>query len=218
MASSTQRGPTTRPSLLIRLRDCQDDDAWRAFSHLYGPLIFSFLRHRGLQEQDAAEVMQESLLQISKSIQKFTYQPERGRFRDWVYSVVRSKLSEFHRKRTRQPQLQQTMLENFSSAASEGVWKDIWLEHVVSAALARVQDRLQSTTWTAFRRIWLELAEPAEVATELGRNITWVYLAKSRGLNLLREEVNYLADELYDSNTFPVDNRHAMPVHTAAAK
>jgi RNA polymerase sigma factor (sigma-70 family) len=218
MASSTQPGPTTHPSLLIRLRDSQDDDAWRSFSHLYGPLIFSFLRRRSLQDQDAAEVMQESLLQISKSIQNFSYQPERGRFRAWVNCVVRSKLCEFYRKQQRQPRLQPLTLESVSASACEGVWNDVWMEHVVSAALARVQQRLQGPTWTAFRRVWLEFANPADVAGELDRDIAWIYLAKSRGLRMLREEVNYLADEPYDSHPIQEGDRNGMPIHVAAAE
>lgn len=217
MASSTERGPTTRPSLLIRLRDCRDDDAWRSFSQLYGPLIFSYLRRRGLQDQDSAEVMQEALLQISKSIQSFDYQPERGRFRNWVCSIVRSKLCEFHRKRQRQPAQQRLVPESLASDANESEWNDLWQEHVAAAALQRVQQRLQDSTWNAFRRVWLELADPADVAEELDRDIAWIYLAKSRGLRLLREEVSYLAEEPYDSHLSDSGDRDEVPLHAATA-
>ena len=83
MGSLSRTEPTTRPSLLIRLRDSQDHDAWRSFNHLYGPLIFDYCRNRGLQEQDAAEVMQETLLQISKSIKNVRI-PERPRSISWL--------------------------------------------------------------------------------------------------------------------------------------
>ena len=217
MASSTEGGPTTRPSLLIRLRNCQDHEAWRSFSRLYGPLIFNFCRSRGLQEQDAAEVMQESLLQIAKSIQDFQYRPEQGRFRGWVGSIVRSKLIEFYRKRHRQPKLQEATLDDLSSS-TDGGWNDIWLEHLVGAALARVEARLAHPTWTAFRRLWLEHAEPAEVAAELGRDVAWVYLAKSRGLRLLREEVTFLADEPFDPAETRASHHHDMPDHAGTTE
>jgi RNA polymerase sigma-70 factor (ECF subfamily) len=212
MGSHSRAEPTTRPSLLIRLRDRQDQEAWRSFNRLYGPLIFDFCRVRGLQEQDAAEVMQETLLQISKSIETFEYQSERGRFRGWVGTIVRSKLVEFHRKRQRMPKLQETPLEKIS-ATSDGTWNDVWLEHVVQAALAKVRSRLASQTWNAFRMVWLDHRDPNVVAQELGRDIAWVYLAKSRGLNLLREEVTFLADEPLQSIESVPEKKHAVRNH-----
>ena len=214
MGTQSRAEPTTRPSLLIRLRNRQDQEAWRAFNRLYGPLIFDFCRVRGLQEQDAAEVMQETLLQISKSIETFDYQSERGRFRGWVGTIVRSKLVEFHRKRKRMPKLQDTPLEKISST-SESAWNDVWLEHVVQAALAKVRQRLADQTWIAFRLVWLERRDPNSVAGELGRDIAWVYLAKSRGLNLLREEVMFLADEPLQTIESTPGKDHAVPDHAA---
>ncbi len=206
--------PTTRPSLLIRLRDHQDHEAWRSFNHLYVPLIFDFCRARGLQEQDAAEVTQETLLQITKSIETFDYQSERGRFRGWVGTIVRSKLVEFHRKRKRMPKLQDTPLEEVS-ATTEGAWNDVWLEHIVQAALIKVRGRLASQTWAAFQMVWLDHRDPKSVASELGRDVAWVYLAKSRGLSLLREEVTFLADEPLQSIESVPEKKHAVPNHVA---
>ncbi len=212
MGSLSRAEPTTRPSLLIRLRDSQDHEAWRSFNRLYGPLIFNFCRSRGLQEQDAAEVMQETLLQISKSIDSFEYERERGKFRGWVGSVVRSKLVEFYRRQKRLPIQQDAAIDNLS-ASTEGSWNDVWLVHLVHAALAKVQQRLASLTWNAFRAVWLDDTDPQTVARELGRDIAWVYLAKSRGLNLLREEVSFLADEPLQSFDSVPDPRHAVSDH-----
>jgi RNA polymerase sigma-70 factor (ECF subfamily) len=180
-------------------------------------MIFDFSRSRGLQEQDAAEVMQESLLQIAKSIQDFEYQPERGRFRGWVGSIVRSKLIEFHRKQSRQPKLQDATLDNIS-ASTDGAWNEVWLDHVVEAALSRVEIRLASQTWTAFRLVWLEHVDPSQVAIRLGRDVAWVYLAKSRGLRLLREEVSFLADEPFDSVDTRASDQHALPDHAGTTE
>jgi len=216
MGSHSRAEPITRPSLLIRLRDRADNDAWRSFNRLYGPLIFDFCRCRGLQESDAAEVMQETLLQITKSIQTFQYDPQRGRFRGWIGSIVHCKLIEFHRKQQRLPQLQETPLDNIA-VATDGTWNEVWLEHVVQAALTRVQHRLASDTWIAFNALWMNHRDPTEVARELGRDVAWVYVAKSRGLNLLREEVSFLADEpLQPVESLP-EIHHAVPNHAGAA-
>ena len=50
--------PLTRVSLLNRLKDGGDHQAWTAFVRLYGPVIYGFARKRGLQDADAADLMQ----------------------------------------------------------------------------------------------------------------------------------------------------------------
>jgi RNA polymerase sigma-70 factor (ECF subfamily) len=74
----------TPPSLLIRIRDARDVESWRAFVDLYGPLIYRYGRRHGLQDADAADVTQEVLAKVARSMRDFAYQPERGRFRDWL--------------------------------------------------------------------------------------------------------------------------------------
>lgn len=53
--------PATRASLLVRLRDANDAEAWRDFVRLYGPLVYEFGQRKGLQDADAANLMQEVL-------------------------------------------------------------------------------------------------------------------------------------------------------------
>lgn len=47
--------PDTRHSLLFRLRDTTDREAWRQFVEVYSPVIYHYARRRGLQDADAAE-------------------------------------------------------------------------------------------------------------------------------------------------------------------
>ena len=48
----------TRPSLLLRIRDAGDAASWGEFADLYGPIIRSYCRPRGLQDADAVDVGQ----------------------------------------------------------------------------------------------------------------------------------------------------------------
>ncbi len=93
----------TRPSLLLRLRDRTDAQAWGTFVDLYTPLVYRFCRRRGLQAADAADVAQEVMTQVMRSIGGFTYDPSVGRFRDWLGAVVRTHVGRLHRKLVRQP-------------------------------------------------------------------------------------------------------------------
>src|SRR5437764_15234745 len=93
--------PHTRPSLLVRLRDTADHEAWRQLVELYAPLVYRFLRRRGLQDADAADLTQEVLRSVASAIDSFEYDPRRGSFRGWLFTVARNKLHSFLKRQQR---------------------------------------------------------------------------------------------------------------------
>src|SRR5215510_11939375 len=98
-----QESPATRVSLLVRLRDGSDAEAWHEFVHLYAPVIYGFARKRGLQDADAADLMQEVLRSVSTAAQRLEYDPSRGTFRGWLFTVTRNKVLNFLDGRRRRP-------------------------------------------------------------------------------------------------------------------
>src|SRR5215469_6820925 len=87
--------PATRLSLLVRLCDARDDDAWSQFVEIYAPLVYGFARKHGLQDADAADLTQDVLQAVSGGIRRLDYDPKRGTFRGWLFTVVRNKLRDF---------------------------------------------------------------------------------------------------------------------------
>src|SRR5262245_29790675 len=87
-----ESGFSTRPSLLLRLRDPRDAEAWRTFVDVYGPLVYGHARRRGLKHEDAEDVTQKVFARVSEAIRAFNYQPDLGRFRDWLGTVVRNEI------------------------------------------------------------------------------------------------------------------------------
>src|SRR2546421_11891451 len=87
--------PGTRASLLIRIRDSEDKDAWRQFVALYAPLIHGLARRRGLQDADAADLTQEVLRSVTAAIPGLDYDPARGSFRGWLFTVTRRRIHDF---------------------------------------------------------------------------------------------------------------------------
>src|SRR5204862_6480657 len=85
--------PRTRASLLVRLRDPRDEAAWTEFVDLYLPLIYGYLRKQGLQDADAVDLAQEVLGAVAGAVGRLDYDPNRGAFRNWLFTVVRRKLS-----------------------------------------------------------------------------------------------------------------------------
>jgi RNA polymerase sigma-70 factor (ECF subfamily) len=97
--------PQTRPSLVLRVRDASDDAAWAQFVEIYTPLIYGYCRSRGLQDSDAADVAQEAMRMVAKAIGKFDYDPQRGKFWNWLLTIVRNRLHNFLTQMQRQPEL-----------------------------------------------------------------------------------------------------------------
>jgi len=182
----------TRPSLLIRLRDPGDHDAWSQFVTIYTPLIFGFCRGRGLAETDARDVTQEVLRAVAQSIPRFQYDRARSSFRNWLFTVVRSKLNNFLASSARQPRAasETTLLQYAETAASpslEEAWRREYQSGLVSWAAAQIQSEFKAETWNAFWRTAIA-GEPAEtVAGELGLSLNALYIARSRVTSRLRQ-------------------------------
>jgi RNA polymerase sigma factor (sigma-70 family) len=196
MADST--GDETRPSLLLRLRDPRDQEAWSRFVDVYGPLVHSHARRRGLSNEDAEDVTQRVFARVSEAIRKFDYDPQRGKFRDWLGFIVRNEVFRHWKKgerETRAPGGDDQTLEQVAGDPTDPEWTEEFHTHVLRVALARCQPRFEPDTWWAFEKVWLDHFPARDVAQELSQPIDWVYVAKSRVLKRLWQEVQELADD-----------------------
>lgn len=188
----------TRPSLLLRLRDADDAEAWRTFVKIYVPLVYGFARRHGLQDADAADLTQEVLGEVCRSIRSFKYEPARGRFRDWLFVITRRRFGRFLERRARSHAMATTEyeLERIEDDRIEAEWQDAFHSRVLRVALERIQPSFQPQTWRAFECVWLENRSAIETATELSLAIDAVYTAKSRVLKRLSEEVEEIASRI----------------------
>src|ERR1051325_10329431 len=87
--------PVTRVTLLTRMRDGRDAEAWHEFVQIHGPVVCRFARNRGLQDADAADLMQDVLRSVARNAHRMEYDPKRGTFRGWLYTVTRNKIYNF---------------------------------------------------------------------------------------------------------------------------
>lgn len=182
--------PDTSASLLLRIRDPQDHDAWTTFASVYTPLIGRYCSRRGVQPADAADITQDVLARVMKSMPTFEYAPERGRFRGWLGTLV---LNQIRTHLARRPQ-SVPLVDDHTAAEAE--WNQDFTEHVLAVALERIRGEFEASTWEAFRATWFRLEPPADVAARLGTAIHAVYVNKSRVLNRLQAEILNLSADL----------------------
>jgi RNA polymerase sigma-70 factor, ECF subfamily len=191
--SSTQ----TRPSLLVRIRDSQDAEAWRTFVTIYAPVVYQYALRRGSQHADAADLTQDVMVEVARAIRSFEYQPERGRFRHWLLTVTRHRLVRFKERIARRPERACDMeeLETVKDDRADVDWDDAFNARVLRVAMQRIQPCFEPFTWRAFECVWLEHRSAAEAALELSLRIEQIYIAKSRVLKRLSEEVQEIVEE-----------------------
>ncbi len=194
--------PLTRATLLARLKDIDDGGAWTEFVQLYGPVVYGFARKRGLQDSDAADMVQEVLRSVARNAKRMEYDPKRGTFRGWLYTVTRNKIYNFLSSQKRRPRAagdssSQERLEAFADPSNdaEADWELEYQRQLSSKAMDRVKHEFQPATWQAFWGTAVEGKQAVEVGEFLKMSAGAVYVAKSRVLARLRVEVQKLMAE-----------------------
>ena len=194
--------PLTRATLLIRLKDIDDAEAWSEFVQLYGPVVYGFARKRGLQDSDAADMVQEVLRSVARNAHRMEYDPKRGTFRGWLYTVTRNKIYNFLSAQKRQQRgagdvSSQERLEALADPKNdtEAVWELEYQRRISAKAMDRVKHEFQPATWQAFWGTAVEGRAATEVGESLKMTSGAVYVAKSRVLARLRDEVQKLMAE-----------------------
>ncbi len=191
--------PITRPSLLTRLHDAEDAEAWQTFVRVYAPLVYGHVRRRGVQDADAADLTQAVLADVLRCMRGgFEYRPERCRFRDWLGTVTRRHLLRFLHRQGQAVRGTGGPEDQFDQVPAEpdAAWTAEFNARVLRVALERIRPGFEPGTWQVFERLWLEDRPALETADALGLHIDAVYAAKSRVLKRLREEVLVLAEDL----------------------
>src|SRR6188768_3176707 len=154
--------PATRVTLLARIRDGRDADAWGEFVGLYGPVIYGFARNRGLQDADAADLMQDVLRSVSAAIGRLDYDRNQGTFRGWLFTITRNKIFNFLSARRIRPrasgdstthQLLDAQPDPNDDADS---WELEYQRRLATIAMDRIKKEFQENTWQAF---WLTAVE-----------------------------------------------------------
>jgi len=193
--------PSTRASLLIRLRDPRDHAAWVEFVNIYEPATYRLLRRHGLQDADAAEIMQELFIAVSRTVERWDPSVERGSFRGWLRRVARNLVINWLKQRDRRPRgaggsdMLSLLRDLPDDQCPESAAFDTELQRALFHRAGEiVRGNVQTTTWQAFWETSVVGTTQSETAKKLGITIGAVRIAKCRVLAQLKAAVAKLEE------------------------
>jgi len=186
----------TTTLLLDQLKEDSNESAWRQFDERFRGVVVGAARRIGLDESDAADVAQETMLQAMRDYRAGRYDRGRGRLSSWIIGIAHHRITDVLRRKERGAlQVGDTTLgqmpamEDVSSA-----WSESLRDSVFRCAWEQVprESNLSDLNLRVFELAVIRGVPPEAVASECGVSVDQVYVAKNRVSAKLREIVERL--------------------------
>jgi len=198
---------TTRQTLIQRLKDVGNDEAWKEFYDFYKQSIIGWAVHFGCSPAKADDVFQETMVCLLRKISSFEYDPNK-RFHAYLKTIVKGRCYDLFRKESRYIAASGNNSENeqlnstfdlLSPEKTESISLEndnIWLSSLIQQALRRVYGKVDQQTYKSFCMYVLENCPVKEVSERLGNlRVGTIYQQKSRMLQMLEKEFMILLEE-----------------------
>ena len=188
--------PETRPSLMVRLKDRTDDQAWFEFTEIYRPVVFRLACRRGLQHADADDLVQQVFSAVARVIDNWEIDPRRGRFRTWLSRVATNAILNALTRGLPDRGSGDSKLQDLLDAQPTFDGPDsemVRVEHrreVFRWAARQIRPEFHPDTWDSFWSTAVEGRDTAAVAREQGKTCGSIYAARSRVMRRLKEKVS----------------------------
>jgi RNA polymerase sigma-70 factor (ECF subfamily) len=184
----------TKITLLERIRDGKDPIAWQSFSDRYWRLIFSCAKKRGCSDHTAEEIVQDVMLEVFRGREVFAYDPARGRFRDWLGTVVRNLVAKHRRQPAQRIRGIGSNADDGFSEEHEGhedrpdaLWESAYEQAMLTVLLDVVRREVTPQTYQAFELTAIRGLSGDQTAKITGLSQNAVYLSRKRVFERLRE-------------------------------
>jgi RNA polymerase sigma factor (sigma-70 family) len=202
-AVAEAKGIPTRRSLLSRLKNWNDDASWRVFFDTYWRLIYNTAIKAGLNDAEAQDVVQDTVISVLKSMPNFRYDPSKGTFKGWLLRLTQRRIVDQGRKRQKGPgDFQQRdfhgradddtdLLERIpdpTGGQMEAIWDAEWEQNLLAAALERTKAKVDLKHYQIFDLYVVKGWKVTEIARVMRVNPAQVYLIKHRIQKLLKDE------------------------------
>jgi RNA polymerase sigma factor (sigma-70 family) len=177
----------TRESLLSRLKETSADESWREFFETYWKLIYNNARRAGLSDNEAQDVVQETMIGLMNHIREFQVNRARGSFKTWLWHLTRSKIVDQFRRRQKDAAIEERLREDLEEKI-QPAWENEWQLNVAEEAFRRVQKRENPRLVQAFATYVIQGKAASETAKLLEMNVAAVYLASMRVKRMIKKE------------------------------
>ena len=186
---------TTSVTLLERLREPGEQNAWARFVKLYSPLLIYWARRKGMQDTDAADLVQDVFCVLVQKLPEFQYDGSRS-FRNWLRTDFFNKWRDRQRQRAAQPAQDHdvALADVADTEHGDGLEAVEYQRLLLDRGLELLAGDFQSSTWNAFWEHGYKGRPAAEVAAELGLTVGAVWAAKFRVVARLREDLQGLME------------------------
>jgi|ERR1041384_4792189 RNA polymerase sigma-70 factor (ECF subfamily) len=205
MENATNGLIPTRQTLLSRLKDWDDRESWNEFFETYWKLIYSAATKSGLTDSEAQDVVQDTVIAVSKSLPNFKYNPEVGSFKSWLLHVTKWRIIDELRKRPQEKRAWRPPAENDTLRTDviarlpdpngfdlQKVWDEEWKQNLVDAAIERVKKKADSKQYQIFDLCVIKEWPISKITKTLRISAAQVYLHKHRISQLVKKELKAL--------------------------
>jgi RNA polymerase sigma-70 factor, ECF subfamily len=176
-----------------------DREAWNRFVDTYSPYIVRWCQAMGLQDADAADATQSVLMKLIQAMRTWEFQPDRGRFRNWLRTVTHNVAVDLNRSWKERAAGDTAVWQGLTQIPDESLQTTLWdsietayQKELLELASNVVQLKVQPQTWAAYHETSVLGKTAREAADTLGLSVGEVYVAKSRVIKMLRSEVQRL--------------------------
>lgn len=186
----------TRDTLLERLRDLDDHSSWQDFFNTYWKLIFAIAIKAGLSETESQDVVQETVISVSKHMPDFRYDPEKGSFKTYLYQATKWRITDQFRKRRHWISMDAAIEDGaLAQDLTEEVWDKEWRKNLIDHAMQRVKNKLSPKQYQIFDLVAVKERPIAEICRVLNVNRGQVYLARHRVGSMIKKEIMQLEND-----------------------
>jgi RNA polymerase sigma-70 factor (ECF subfamily) len=186
--------PETRVSLIVRLKDRDDQDAWGEFLEIYRPLVYRLAISKGLQDADAEDVVQQVFGSVARAVDRWQPDAQRATFRTWLTTIARNAILNALTRRAPDRASGDTaernaLAEYADQTADSHVLLTESRREIFQWAARRVREEFESSTWDAFWLTAVEGLDVTEVAKAVDKKRGAIYAARSRVMKRLKQIV-----------------------------
>lgn len=184
----------TRLSLLSRLKNQSNEEAWEEFTEIYRPYLYRVIQNLNVRHEDIEDILQNIIVIAWEKLPEFKYDPHRGRFRSWLATVTRRDAIRYLKKQQAKKEVHlDPEIEHQLDCESEidKMIENEWEQHLSELAWKRLELQFSEKVLLCFKDLATGMSGE-EVSKKYDLSPNSVYVYKKRVLTSLQKEMALL--------------------------